>query len=221
MVAFIQGTANSYKRSLYEWNTDSCASRHMASNRDAFDFVNPLQSTVLITVGNGEKVMAAGIGSVTLDLIKSHSFYGKSGYHHQVSVQHTFKDVYFVPGLMANLISVTQLAENHITTVLLGRRKSDISSTLKGAAIDADTQETLFMMTATNQRIYSLDIAWLPLEKGTIPFLFVCQRWLVCPSGLVCPLGCVPNVRLCARNGCVPCGLMCRTFGCVPCGLVS
>lgn len=71
----------------------------MAANESAFDFINPLQNTVLITIGNGEKVPAAGIGSVTLELIQKHGFNGKHSVHPTITRKHTFNDVYYVSGV--------------------------------------------------------------------------------------------------------------------------
>lgn len=106
---------------------------------------------------------------------------------------------------MANLISVTQLAEANITTILLRRQKSEPNSLLRGAAVDADTQETLFMMTATTQQIYSLDLTQkvLPSSEGnTIPLHGASLCVLV---GLLLrqpvPTGYVPSD--CVASGCV------------------
>lgn len=158
-IAMYPGPA-SYRKSLYEWNQDSACSRHMAANQSVFNEIIPLpyNKRCWITVGNGAQIEAKGMGSVTLTLQKKPGFFSKTGNLHQAEyTRYTFENVLYVPQLMANLISTTQLADMGVTTVLLGRRKND-TNVLRGAAIDVNTKETLFTMSSTAQGIYSLDV---------------------------------------------------------------
>lgn len=159
-VAFVEGPLPSYNRSLIDWNTDSACSNHMGCNRDFFDFINPLTRPVWVTVGNGEQIEAKGLGDVTLLVQKSPAFTsrrtGKS--YNRKAYRFTFKNVLYVPGLMANLISCLQMAKVGLTSVILGRKTTDRNnSPLKGAVLDAETNELLFTMTHKDQQ-YCLDV---------------------------------------------------------------
>lgn len=159
-VALIQGPTANYEKGLLGWNMDSCCSKHMGANKLCFDFINPLPGNrIWVTVGNGAQIEAKGVGNVTLKLIKKPAYKNKKGVYKETQYgTYTFQDVLYVPRLMANLISTTQLANKGVTTVLLGRRKCDKDSKLKGGAINCETNETLFTMSSTSQGIYSLDI---------------------------------------------------------------
>lgn len=159
-VAFHQGPSESYIQSLTDWNIDSACSNHMGCNKAHFDFINPLVQCTWVTVGNGAQVEAKGIGNVTLPQLQKPAFRSKrdNTIHPAKAISVTFTQVLYVPALMANLISCLQMAEKGLSTVILGRRRSQPKdSPLKGAVIDSETQELLFTLTYVGQQ-YCLDI---------------------------------------------------------------
>ena len=92
---------NSYSDS---WTVDSACSNHMTANKAIFVSLKPIYN-VSITIADGKKVQAEGMGDVQIKLNgKRTSIYR----------------VYYVPGLGTgiNLISTAQLADRGIKIVI-------------------------------------------------------------------------------------------------------
>lgn len=80
------------------WYIDSGASNHMTSVEQHFNETKPYTGTEQIIVANGNTLSISGIGSVDLRTPQNQSL--------------TLSNVYFVPTLSANLLSVGQLVDS-------------------------------------------------------------------------------------------------------------
>lgn len=126
----------------------------MGSNKQCFDYIKPVDKPTYVTVGNGEKVLVKGVGSVTLpcQIKKANKEMGR------LIENRTFDNVLYVPGPMANLLSSKHLADKGITTIFNGKAPYDESLIRKGAAVNSKTGEIWFTPTSTSPNIYSVDI---------------------------------------------------------------
>lgn len=83
-----------------DWLIDSGASRHMTWKRNIFSEIKPYNGNV--TVANGEKMKAIGIGTVNLNVRSAEGNYCKI----------ILKETLLVPKISENLISVRKLVED-------------------------------------------------------------------------------------------------------------
>jgi hypothetical protein len=85
---------------------DSGCSRHLCADKSLFTKLRQLGMTehVTITVANGDKIYATGIGNVLLRVKTS------TQHDHQILI----RNVYYVPKLSNSLLSVSQLTDNGI-----------------------------------------------------------------------------------------------------------
>lgn len=134
--ALLTALSVSFQRGV--WYVDSGASNHMCNNRELFcDFSEVSVSQV--TVANGEKLPTAGQGNVRVKL---------------QDCERTIRDVYYVPNLSANLLSVSSLVKKGYT-VTFNKQKCIVS----------DDDEVLATATHRNG-IYQLDAIDQPLCGG-------------------------------------------------------
>lgn len=82
------------------WLVDSGASSHMTSWRDKFDDYEDLQAPIAISIADGTKIDAVGVGSVTLGLLDG--------------MRVTLTGVLHIPELDGNLISIAKLASKGV-----------------------------------------------------------------------------------------------------------
>lgn len=92
------GTSNEYN--MDKWYVDSGATKHMTSRRDWFVNINPID--LKVTVANGTKINAEGIGKIAINT--------------DTSVK-ALNDVIYVPNLQTNLLSVKQAVEKGFTVM--------------------------------------------------------------------------------------------------------
>lgn len=85
------------------WILDSGASRHIASSKDAFTSLRPLEKDVIITFGGGQTAKAEGCGSVELR--------DMAGLRVDTII---LEDVLYIPGAAANLLSIPKAAAKGI-----------------------------------------------------------------------------------------------------------
>ena len=79
------------------WFLDSGASNHMTSVEHSFLDSHPYLGKEKITTANGDQLLISGVGTITLSSVTGQSI--------------TLSNVYFVPKLSANLLSVGQLID--------------------------------------------------------------------------------------------------------------
>ena len=84
------------------WIVDTGATQHMCCDITIFSSVKTLPVPIEIQVGNGETTTATSSGDVKLNLKLPNN----------VTTKCTVKNVLFVPGLVFNLLSVSQLTQN-------------------------------------------------------------------------------------------------------------
>ena len=89
------------------WIIDSGCTNHMCNKKDIFFNYNELSNPVSVQVGDGKTVRGIGKGNVWLDLKLPYSGPKKC----------ILQDVYYVPDLAYNLVSVSQLAEKGKDTI--------------------------------------------------------------------------------------------------------
>ncbi|CEG41686.1 polyprotein [Plasmopara halstedii] len=85
------------------WLLDSGATSHMCPFQDEFDDIRPLDRPIVISVANGGKVLAAGIGTIRVILKNKKPI--------------RIEDVLYVPDLNQRLLSIPALSEKgmHVT----------------------------------------------------------------------------------------------------------
>ena len=93
------------------WVVDSGASRHMTYYKDAFIEYSALQEPVTIQTANGTELQAMGQGTVVLRVPRNGTISPTA-----------LTEVLYVPGLIGNLISVSQLQDKGITVCTTGGR---------------------------------------------------------------------------------------------------
>ena len=86
------------------WVLDSGASRHITNRVDNLLEAKPLDDDIVITFGNGETAKAEACGDVELSGLRGSD----------VSTV-TLKDVLYVPGAAANLLSIPRAVDNGVT----------------------------------------------------------------------------------------------------------
>ena len=94
------------KATVLDWIIDLGASAHMSSQHKWFTTYRPLVPPESVTIGNGESIPAIGIGCVSINL--------KLGDNRTVTT--VIRDVYYVPDLDRNLLSVSYLAEFNLAS---------------------------------------------------------------------------------------------------------
>lgn len=100
-----------HSKSLVKWFTDSACTRNMASNKQYFVTLEPADKSMFVKVGNGAKIPVLGVGTVVLNCLIKDPSLPKPRLQ-----EFAIKDVLYVPGLMANLLSVRTLAEKGFRT---------------------------------------------------------------------------------------------------------
>ncbi|KAG6465891.1 hypothetical protein O3G_MSEX015473 [Manduca sexta] len=140
------------------WYVDSGATSHMCNNKSVIsDFVSVKPSSV--SVANGEKLFTVGQGEVKVRLTNG---------------IRTIKDVFYVPNLSANLLSVSCLV-NKGYKVIFYKDKCKIF----------DKQDMLAIATLENG-IYKLDTIGQPLcEGGNNNFVYSVERQDIPSEGKV------------------------------------
>ena len=95
------------KTTTHDWIIDSGASAHMSCQHKWFTMYRQLVPPQSVTVGNGTSIPTIGIGCVSINL-------KLDGDHTAVTV---IRDVYFMPNLDGNLLSVSCLANFNLEVV--------------------------------------------------------------------------------------------------------
>jgi GAG-pre-integrase domain len=123
--------------SAYKWLIDSGAIHSMTPFR--FNYISFTRGNLTITVANGETTMAEGYGDILVDLPTTSS----------TPESFVLKDVWYVPELDCNLLSVPQLLSQGIATVFV----SQGGALLKGRKTIAviDIKERKFWLRITNE----------------------------------------------------------------------
>lgn len=107
------------RNSMIDCLNDSGASRHMCANKNYFRSLRPLTRTTRIKVGNGQKIPTTAIGDVVLTLNMRNAEHAPG----EATIRRVIiRNVLYVPGLMANLLSSTQLALEGVSTEFVGRQ---------------------------------------------------------------------------------------------------
>jgi len=78
------------------WIIDSGASRHLCGNRNAFATYTNISKVQEITIADGTKIKAKGVG--TIEIVSQES-------------SMTLKDVWHVPDICGNLLSVLRMVD--------------------------------------------------------------------------------------------------------------
>ena len=125
------------KATIRDWIIDSGASAHMSCQRKWFTMYRQLIPPQSITVGNGTSIPAVGIGCIRINL-------KLDGGHIATTI---IRDVYYVPDLDGNLLSVSYLAEFNLE-VTFGR---DSCRILDGNQVVGKgyKQNSLYLLAAT------------------------------------------------------------------------
>lgn len=108
---------------------DSGASRHMVRDPDFLCKIRQLLSPVRVEAADGKKLSVTAIGDIDSKLIK-------------------LKDVYLVPELAMNLISVLQLARDHDIRTTFGKDSADLfkgEEPVGGAIAEGDLYKVRFV----------------------------------------------------------------------------
>ena len=157
------------------WFLDSGASNHMTSVECSFTASHPYLGKDKITTANGDQLIISGIGTITLSSVSGQSL--------------PLSNVYFVPKLSANLLSVGQLIDDgyHI----------NFSST--GCVIQERQTGKVIATGSKHGRLFLLDIGHRSLFSSSSPNFN--KLWTIWHSRL----GHVNNVYLHSlfKNGCL------------------
>ena len=109
-VSAVPKGSKSRSASVPHWQIDSGATHHCCVERNAFSTFRPTKT--IVTMANGKKLQASGIGTIQLKVIDS------AGKHTSL----TLSDVLFVPELTNNVLSSNQLIKaNSTNKIFLSR----------------------------------------------------------------------------------------------------
>jgi transposase InsO family protein len=122
----------------YSWLMDSGATHSMTPHRS--NYISYTRGSLLITVANGETTMAEGYGDILVDLPTTTASEPES---------FMLKDVWYVPELDCNLLSVPQLLTQGIATVFAGQGGALLKQSKIIAGIDL--KERKFWLRTTNE----------------------------------------------------------------------
>ncbi|THH12698.1 hypothetical protein EUX98_g9791, partial [Antrodiella citrinella] len=141
-----------------KWIVDSGASATMCSHRDWFMYYSPLSSPIKVWLGDERFINAIGKGRVSLNVPT-----GNGSTHNVVLV-----DVYYVPDLNGNLLSVSQFTNRggHVNFVGSGCELSDARATVK---VQARNRQGLYILDATVDTSKSALIAHLSPSSSDPP----------------------------------------------------
>ena len=96
-----------HKATVLDWIIDSGTLAHMSSQCKWFITYHPLVPPESVTIGNGESIPAISIGRVSINL--------KLGDNHTMTT--VIRDIYYMPDLDRNLLSISYLAEFNLEVV--------------------------------------------------------------------------------------------------------
>ena len=142
----------SYRNS---WFLDSCASDHIANDRNLFSNLRKLSTPISVSMGDDSTVYATEIGTITLRTVISDKI-----------TEITATDVLYVPELGTNLISVWHLNKN----------KFNVSFTNEMKATILDQNGQCIANAFANGRIYQLSCEAMKPQRKNI------QRALIANS---------------------------------------
>jgi hypothetical protein len=123
--------------SVYSWLLDSGATHSMTPYK--LNYVTFTRASLMVTVANGETTLAEGYGDILVDLPTRNS---------APPVPFLLKDVWYVPKLDCNLLSVPQLLSQGITTVFVA--KGGILMKEGKVIASIDTKDRKFWLRTTN-----------------------------------------------------------------------
>lgn len=139
-------------QSLSQWVTDSGSSKMMGANRSYFIEIKELDKKVWVQVGNGARIKAEGIGKVVLHLALMEDH--KPTKYRSVVI----REVLFVPKLMTNLLSISDLAEVGVSTTFIARTKTNPGGPLRARFYLESSGKTVATATLRGKH-YLLDLA--------------------------------------------------------------
>ena len=139
------------------WIINSGASRHMTPNESIFTSKQSVQTTV--TVANGEKLHAQGIGDVKVNI-------------NSQLIQ--MKDVLYVPDLDTNLLSISALNQNRFSVLFTG---SEVEIRQKGILIASRVLKGRMYLLQSSQVAFFTKEVSDSLEIPTNKMLALYRLW--------------------------------------------
>ena len=104
---FIGAVSEKQHKASHKWIIDSGASVHMCNDRSLFHSFRKFNKEGAVSVGNGEVVTTVGVGTVRCEAAN------KGWKNRKIQL----KDVLYIPNLMCNLLSVSQMRKAHLRIV--------------------------------------------------------------------------------------------------------